>query len=225
LTLTPTAVPDASPASHDAPTLRTALHVLSHDRQALSGWLSRFNDETRTVDIARQSYWHPNGFAKLVLQTDEDHKVRLHVWPAGSHRLGESNPHGHRWNFASTILCGDGLQDTHYAEADTGVTYEYHEYRGGNVAGAVTHVRTVHLTERGVHIRPKGELYVLDTTIVHTVRPLGDALIATLVVQGAPCLESTPVYGAPGVNVDEPGRTISPSEVRMLIGDVLNALD
>jgi hypothetical protein len=219
LTLISTA---ASP--HDALTLRSALDILVHDRRSLHGWLGTFDDAARAVDVARQSYWHPNGFAKLVLQAGPDHKVRLHVWPAGSHRLGESNPHGHRWNFASTVLCGDGLQDTHYTEGEPGVRYERYQYTGGNVAGALTHVRTVRLAESGTHVRQLGDRYELDTSVVHTVQPLGTALLATLVVQGAACVESTPVYGIPGVDVDEPGRAISADEVRELIGGVLEGM-
>jgi hypothetical protein len=225
LTSSSAAAPEASPASPDTSTLYSTLGIFAHDQRALGGWLSTFRDAERALDVARQSYWHPNGFAKLVLLSGPGYKVRLHVWPAGTHRLGESNPHGHRWNFASTVLCGDGLRDVHYAEAETGVVYERYQYAGGNAVGALTHVRTVHLVEKDTHVRGPRDRYALDTSVVHTVQPLGTALIATLVVQGAALLDSTPVYGIPGVDVDEPGREISADEVRELIRGVLEAPD
>lgn len=197
--------------------------VFADDRRAFGGWLRSICDD-RASDVARRSYWHPNGFAKLVLQAGKDYKVRLHVWPAGDHRLGESNPHGHRWNFTSTVLCGDGLHDIHYREADSGVTYERYQYAGGNVAGALTHVGTITLAKSGDRTIRAGDRYELDTSVVHTVQPLGNALVATLVVQGATLLTSAPVYGIPGVNVDEPGQAITADEVRELIRDVLAAL-
>jgi hypothetical protein len=203
--------------------LRT-LDILTGDIEAFAGWLRTFDDPARANAVARRSYWHPNGFAKLVLKSGTDHKVRLHVWPAGSHRLGESNPHGHRWNFASTVLSGDGLEDTHYRESDTGLPYESYRYAGGNAADAVTRRGTVHLDESGRFTRANGVAYTLDTSVVHTVRPLGSALIATLVIQGPALHDDTPVYGAPGVNVDEPGHAISGAEVHELIRDVLAAL-
>lgn len=223
MTPSSTVTPVASPALDDAPTLLRTLDILTGDRQAFGGWLRTFDDPARAVDVARRSYWHPNGFAKLVLKTGADHKVRLHVWPAGSHRLGESNPHGHRWNFASQVLCGDGLKDTHYTETENGVLYERYRYAGGNAADAVTHVATVRLAESNSWTRANGDRYMLDTSVVHTVQPLGTALIATLVIQGAALHDATPVYGAPGVDVDEPGRAISGPEVHELICDVLAA--
>lgn len=217
-----TVASDSPSAVHDPLTLRTLVDVFADDRQALGGWLRTIRDE-RAEDVARRSYWHPNGFAKLVLQARQGYKVRLHVWPAGDGRLGETNPHGHRWNFASTILCGDGLQDTHYAESDSGMAYERYKYAGGNAAGALTHEATVHLAVCGDRTIHKGDRYDLDRTVVHTVRPLGSALIATLVVQGAPLHASALVYGSPGVDVYEPGEAISTDEVHGLISDVLTA--
>ena len=217
-----TATTESLSAIHDPLTLRALVDVFADDRQALGGWLRTIRDE-RADYVARRSYWHPNGFAKLVLQTGRGYKVRLHVWPAGFGRIGETNPHGHRWNFASTILCGDGLYDTHYTESDSGMAYERYQYAGGNIAGALSHEATVHLAvsdERTIHT---GLRYDLDTTVIHTVRPLGNALIATFVVQGAPLHESALVYGIPGINVDEPGKAISTEEVRQLITDVLDA--
>jgi hypothetical protein len=225
LTLSSTATVESLPTFHDASVLRMALEALTLDQRALSGWLRSFDDPNRAFELARRSYWHPNGFAKLVIQTNQVHKIRLHVWPAGENRPVDSNPHGHRWNFASTVLGGDGLQATHYIEAETGTEYERYLYAGGNVAGALTHVRTVRLAESNVRVLRAGDRYTLDTSVVHTVRPLGTALVATLVVQGVACLDSAPVYGRPGVDVDEPGRAISADEVRGLIREVLAAVD
>src|SRR5438552_2883438 len=87
-----------------AVTTSPRLEPLAGNRNALAAWLAGFDDPDRAEPVARCSYWHHNGFAKLVLRIADDHRVRLHVWPAGENRLGESNPHGHRWNFASTVV-------------------------------------------------------------------------------------------------------------------------
>lgn len=220
--LSPTVTPTSLSSVHGPTALRGIVDYLTDDRQVVNGWLRTIHDE-RADDVARRSYWHPNGFAKLVLQARRDYKVRLHVWPAGDCRRGDTNPHGHRWNFASTVLCGDGLHEIHYVEACSGDAYERYRYAGGNVAGALTHegnVRLVKREERDVHA---GDRYELDTRVVHTVHPLGNTLVATLVVQSAPLHASARVYGIPGVNVDEPGQAISVEEVRELITDVLDA--
>jgi hypothetical protein len=221
LTLSSTVAPGVPPVVDEASMLRRALEIFAHDRLALTGWLRSFDEAERALDVACRSYWHPNGFAKLVLQAGEDHKVRLHVWPTGANRRGESNPHGHRWNFASIVLCGDGLRDVHYTEAEEGDKYERYQYAGGN--GVPDREDTVCLAAGETHVRGVGVRYALDTSVVHTVHPLGTALIATLVLQGAPRLDYAPVYGLIGDDVDEPGRAITADEVRGLIRDVLDA--
>ena len=53
--------------------------------------------------IAARSYWHGNGFLKVVL-LDQGYKLRLHIWFAGT--SCEENIHSHRWGFASHVLTG-----------------------------------------------------------------------------------------------------------------------
>lgn len=55
------------------------------------------------AEIAARSYWHGNGFLKVVL-LDQGYKLRLHIWFAGT--ACEENIHSHRWGFASHVLTG-----------------------------------------------------------------------------------------------------------------------
>lgn len=197
--------------------LRDALIDFAGDPRKLADRLRTFDDPEQAAMIARRSYWHPNGFAKLVLHTGPEHKIRLHVWPAGTHRLGENKPHGHRWNFASMVLCGDGLLDVSYRESDEGLSYLQHDYGDDTL----TLVGEVKLAECGHHeVRPL-VVRTVDTSIVHTVQPLGTSLVATLVVQGNPSQPTTPVYCTPDIRVDDPVEPISGPDVRHLIRDVL----
>jgi hypothetical protein len=200
--------------------LSRILATLVTEHRALLDWLTGFDDPAQAEWVARRSYWHQNGFAKLVLRAADDHKVRLHVWPAGENRLGETNPHGHRWSFASTVLAGEGLATVNYAEAATGRPYVRYRYVGDNGEGALTPVGNtclVQIDEAEVRTR---ERYVVDTSEVHTVAPLGTSLVATLLTQGRATVEAAPVYCAPGVPVDGPVREIAPEQVRGLIRDV-----
>jgi hypothetical protein len=197
------------------------LGALLADTTALASWLASLDP----VEVAERSYWHHNGFAKLVLHAEPDFRVRLHVWPAGPDRLGEVNPHGHRWDFASSVLCGAGLRSTTYGESVTGRSFVRHDYVGNGrqarlVPGCNIGLAVRDCTDVGTHDR-----YVVTTETVHTIDPLGTSIVATLVVQGPPLLTSTPVYCAPGTEADQPGRSILAAEVRELTGALLAAPD
>jgi hypothetical protein len=74
-------------------------HRLVDTLTAISG------SQSRQEEIAGRSYWHPNGFAKLVL-ADDPHagQVRLHVWPD---LPDDDDVHGHAWAYESTTVAGE----------------------------------------------------------------------------------------------------------------------
>lgn len=214
------------PAPVDVHHLTAAAQHAADHLENLASWLDDLRHDTAAVrSIAERSYWHPNGFAKLVLHTDVDHKLRLHVWPAGVGRLGESNPHSHRWDFASTVVAGAGLHMVEYTESDTrGSHYDRYRY-GADPAdrAALVAAGSARLARlRSLHNR-FGGVYSCDTDVVHTVAPIGDALTATLVVQGPQRTSSTVVYRPPGLGGDQPNGALTESDVRSLTGDVLAA--
>jgi hypothetical protein len=65
-------------------------------------------------DIAARSYWHPNGFIKLVLEERAGWgQVRLHVWPNAS---CDDDVHDHAWQYESVVVGGD-VREVRYREA------------------------------------------------------------------------------------------------------------
>jgi hypothetical protein len=91
--------------------------------------ISRSRSELEAV--AGRSYWHPNGFAKLVLADDRDRgQLRLHVWPE---LPDEDDPHGHAWHYRSVVVGGE-LTEITYTEGtgDAGLPMWCHSY--GQVA-------------------------------------------------------------------------------------------
>src|SRR5262249_25130584 len=141
-----TSAPSEMSLAGDVTPLLNILDALTGDRPALATWLRRFATSELATRIAARSYSHPNGFANVGLDVDATHQVGLHLWPAGEHRLGESNPHGHRWNFVSTVLCGEGLADTHYVKSGAGFRYLSYAY----LNGTMTHIGEAHLAEQQV---------------------------------------------------------------------------
>jgi hypothetical protein len=104
--------------------------------------------------VAGRSYWHPNGFAKLVLADDlQAGQVRLHVWPD----LPEGQDiHDHGWAYESIVLVGE-LTEIAFRESAIGAGRPMwrHSYRQvGLRRFAVvdpTPVRLAELAEPQVH--------------------------------------------------------------------------
>jgi hypothetical protein len=194
------------------------------DRAGLSAWLQAIADDPESVaQIAKRSYWHVNGFAKLMLHRASRFGIRLHVWPVRSGRLGETNPHSHRWDFASTVVAGDGLVIAEFVEADDGPKYVRHSYGGGDLDPEVA----VHLSQFDRRTVLTSERYTTDISVVHTVEPLGASLVATFIVQGPHRTTSTAVYRHHEAPAEPPNRqrTTTMLEVQSLVSEVLAGLE
>lgn len=212
------------------PGLRSAAAQACDRFADFADWLAELRaDPAAARDVAARSYWHPNGFAKLVLYSSDEpeFRLRLHVWPAVTTglRLGESNPHSHRWEFASVVAVGDGMHMVEYVETEQGgKPYRRHRYgadpadRAALVAdGSVRLART-----RSPHVYC-GQTYSCDTAVVHTVVPIGTGVTATLVVQGPQLTPVTVVYREPGLSDDQPNGVLTDADFRSLADAVLAA--
>lgn len=205
--------------------LTHAARLLAGDPGAVAAWLDELV-EGPVADMARRSYWHPNGFAKLVLHvsSEPEFRIRLHVWPeADSQLLGESNPHSHRWDFASTVVAGVGLHMAQYVETECGGK-PYDRYRYGvdpaDPAALLRDGDARLARKSSPHVR-FGGVYSCDIDVVHTVVPIGSGLTATLVVQGPHRSPSTRVYCLPGSDADQPNRELSEEDFRLLVKNVV----
>ncbi len=209
---------------------KAAKHIRT-DRRGFAAWLRGLvADEAAVADVAKRSYWHPNGFAKIVLHTGlaPEFRVRLHVWPRGkTPSRGESNPHSHRWEFASYVLTGTGMHMVDFAETTEGGR-PYRRYRYGtdpaNPAALVADGE-VRLKRRGAPHVHGGDVYTCDTAVVHTVRPIDAGLTATVVVQGPRRTPTTVVYCEPGESDDQPNVELSGEDFVRLVSEVLSTLE
>jgi hypothetical protein len=212
--------------------LRAAARHAAASLGAVAFWLECLcQDESAVHDLARRPYWHPNGFAKIVLHVsrEPEFRIRLRVWPVvpTGPLLGESNPHSHRWEFASTVIAGNGLHMAEYRETEQGGK-PYDRYRYGTDPadpaallpdGAARLTRTA-----SPHVR-RGQVYSCDTSVVHTVAPIAVGLTATLVIQGPHRSSSTAVYSPPGCCADHSNRELSESDFIWLVKSVAAAVD
>jgi hypothetical protein len=182
----------------------------------------------RLDEIAHRSWWHSNGFAKIKLVEARDFCLRLHVWPAGIARLDEVNPHGHRWEFASWIAAGRGTMETFYRPTSAldpaGAQFLRCEYRSSAGTGVLRPGGPAWLRKVGTRCLPAGQVYPCSLDTLHTVTPLGDGLLATVVVQGTMAKPSTTVYLDPSRDPDQPATSLSAARLRGLFADVVAAI-
>lgn len=173
--------------------------------------------------LADRSSFHANGFVKIVLFPWAKPRIRLHVWPRGSHgHRGPANTHGHRWAFASWIITGS-LRETTYVEGEQGTPFDVYEYAGADRSGPELPHRTCRLAAHSVAHRAKGQIYTRERHELHQAEPAGDGLVASLVLQGPPS-ESTTVYRPSGSSQPRENEPITPGELRPLLVEVTEIL-
>jgi len=190
----------------DTEILRTSLRLLTDDIDALTA-------------VANRSYTHPNGFTKIVLHLGGGYGVRLHVWYAEPPDYGaDTNPHGHRWEFASWIVVGE-LREEIFVEADTGTRHNRFDYSRRNGRADLHRTGTAALQRVGEIARPAGTVYGRARDKVHTVSPTGRGLVVSLVLQGPTAFEPTLVYQPQERPAHEETR-LTPDRLQVVLHDV-----
>lgn len=153
--------------------------------------------------IAARSYWHGNGFLKVVL-LDKGYKLRLHIWFAGT--SCEENIHSHRWGFASHVLTG-ALKSELWADAanddstalprtselslannhtSTLLLDEYlytakHQKNKTNVSAHKQYVGATYLKKLQNVTQTAGASYVMTPDQLHRINHPGEELVATVI--------------------------------------------
>ncbi len=214
----------------DLEVLHRFAHYLKGRPNVVHGHLDAIlADRERMARVARRSYWHVNGFAKLRILEGRNCSARLHVWPKGSNRRGDVDPHGHRWEFASWLAAGPGLVETFFDEcaedepgAESYLRYEYRRAADGK--GVLDRTTPSWLrVQRRRQLGP-GNINACSTEVVHTVAPVDGALVATVLLQGPERAESTKVFRRSVPESGELERHLSVGELEQLFADVRRAM-
>jgi hypothetical protein len=180
-------------------------------------------EESRLKAVAARSSYHPNGFVKIALERGRTPRLRLHVWPRGK-PVRTSDPHGHRWPFASWIITGT-LQEVVFVETAHGDRFDVYDYRGTSRTPAERPSRSTTLARLPPRPRRAGTVYTRASGELHIADPATDDLVATLVLQGTDAHVSTPVHRRPGQSEPRPGPPVSPDELRGLLLQVSGVLE
>jgi hypothetical protein len=174
---------DSGPASRVLP---LALQLLGKPL-VLSALLARIAHQPRWLQkVQDASYYHRNGFDKLVLVQGDNFKLRLHHFRPVDKLLPSENIHDHRWPFASAIISGQLHMKLFKANATNGVPvhqYRYNSQRGANIH-RVEPIGPCRLATTDYLIYEAGSQYFMPTTALHQIvyQPGIEAL--TLVLTG-----------------------------------------
>jgi hypothetical protein len=217
-------------ASIGAPTASARTHFQNAERLAYHADIVRtMLREIRqapnwSAALGRNAYWHSNGFAKIKIIETPGFCLRLHIWPPGEHRLGEVDPHDHRWEFASWVAIGAGIQERRFEvvvdDDSRGMTYTRYAYGRADGASYLRREGPSRLRETSVFKREPGHVYSCPPDVLHTVAPIGDGLVATVVLQGPLLEKSTVVYRCPERNGAALQDPISEQELDRLFAEV-----
>jgi len=186
------------------------------------------------ADVSRRSYWHSNGFAKLVVHVNDEpgFRLRLHVWPADDrHRSGYENVHSHRWPFGSIVLAGVITVEEYHEIDDLDVLgvlecsrFVYEAAAPGRV-GALRMEGKRALRRLGARLYMAGNVHFCDTQMLHRVARASSGTAATLMVAGAATGDDALAYQdvarEPLADTDV---AIGPDEVQELAGEALAAM-
>lgn len=219
--------------------LRRAAKVVAANDEPVRAMLRAIaTDPRQAAAIAADSYWHPNGFAKLVLQghADPEFHLRLHVWPNGSPNrpmFEIANIHNHRWPFASVVLAGglhvEYFEETREFDIDDpkvlpATRYSYAQAPGAPY-GRLQMEGTVTLLAVGGNSYGWPERHSCEARELHLVTPFIDEFTATLLVQGETCNDSALVYQPLGRKpLVLSTRPVTPDEVVELAGRTVDEM-
>ncbi|WP_432100348.1 hypothetical protein [Streptomyces sp. WAC 04229] len=155
------------------------------------------DDEARFATVARRSVWHPNGFAKIVLLTAPDYRLRLHAWRGAGVAAPEvqENVHNHRWDFATTIVTG-AYWHQEFQAAEGGETFFGYRYQA---AGDRRSYQLVPVGDRDLRCifaarLPQGARYTMSNKVLHKVVPDFAESAVSLVLEGPPLPTEVDVY-------------------------------
>ncbi len=161
-------------------------------------------DETLLNHVQKESYYHENGFHKIVLGAGKSFKLRLHHF-GSSAKIPMENIHDHRWAFASTILKGSLTMDLFTTTQDEGEKVLHYRYDSNKQDGAYT-IEPLGYTRLKVIERKEyisGKQYLMSTTDLHRIINKPGEESMTLILTGKPISSFCNLYAKRTIKDEE----------------------
>lgn len=170
------------------PVVLVELNSLLADPEVL-GMLTRRVLKSKLLfnQLLQQSYYHENGFHKIVLLSGKSFKLRLHHFGVAA-KIPMENIHDHRWYFASTILSGSLKMDMFkqsYDPCDAEPLYHF-IYNSNKSNGAYTteFKGNVFLKKTTAIQFNQGDSYLMAPTELHRIKNQPGEESVTLILTG-----------------------------------------
>jgi hypothetical protein len=182
-------------------------------------------DTAALAAVASESYFHANGFAKIVLASSADtlEKIRVHVWSAGysSEPSDSGDAHDHRWPFSSVPLMGS-FREARFIETASGADkYLYRcRPRSGEQRLRLSGPQEAAIEKVSDSFHLPGNSYYCTIGEVHQFSPSCPTLAATIIVTGTPERNSAKVYSDRSLTSSDlsiPSPTMTTEQLRSVL--------
>lgn len=154
--------------------------------------------------VLKESYYHENGFHKIVLLSGQLFKLRLHHFGSGV-KLPMENVHDHRWAFASSILAGNLKMDMFEVHQNKGESLIHYRYDSNKSTGQYTTALVGRKFIRKTQTRTysAGDQYLMLPTDLHRIINKPDEESITLILTGNPKGQTCNLYAKRTIQEDE----------------------
>ena len=146
--------------------------------------------------VARDSYLHDNGFAKIVVFRGDHCAVRFHLWNTSQASVPvTSNIHDHRWHFVAKLLSG-GYSHEKFRRASLfqrGSRYNASRYTVSGDEYEMAPIGELLLRKTSANRLEPGEHYLMMADALHRVIVPINQVTVSVVIQAATTKQSTTV--------------------------------
>ena len=203
---------------------RVLLPLFTFCQESISEALQELlGDEELLLSIAEKSTIHSNNFSKIVLGSENGWKLRLHIWEDVDY-VQEHEPHNHRWDFYSYIICGTMINEIVEEDGKSGkfLKCAAHETKIGQTRVydklGVKSLKVVSEDEM-----ERDECYRMKSEVIHIAKIPRNTFTATLFLTG-PAKEDVSIVYMPDGKEPPSDKVLTPFTVQMLKNKIGNVL-
>lgn len=181
------------------------LRVLGEKKNFVSLLKKRIKDLEALKDIASKSYFHSNGFDKIILSNIlPNHFLRMHIWGITSKKTCNfmGDIHNHYWDFSSIMVNGSYTSE-YFVISEKGKKMEKYQYIAEADRYSLKHLGQEKFQCVQKCYMSEGSFYTQSQSFLHKVSSAPDYLTITLVLQGPNLTNFNEIYTEEKVDISK----------------------